>query len=193
MNTVEFDSLKRVLFGKQKQANAINDAVVTIVGDILKERAGCSWQCEDDVVTLIVNELNDAIANADTADRLFVQLVAGVDSYTNLTLDDVLMLVAEQPNPESPKYIFRIKVFGDVDVAENAAEMEDADNSVHTTSVQHSSGIQETPDSCVARVNKVKRELLAVVPSGLERYLPDESDRCLYVAETYYRSAGKCL
>lgn len=189
MTVEEYDALKHVLFGNQKQANVINDAVVGIVGGKLKE-LGNSWDTEDAAIEVIKNILNDAINAPSTVDEDLVKLIAGEMSCNNLHADDVMVLTVEQPNPESPKHNFRIIIFGSEEQIRQPDTTETA--GIHMVPDVPTSS-EPKDDDYVARVKEIKDKLLPLVPTAIKKVLIDETEQCLCIAEYYYKGVGQCL
>lgn len=110
------ENVKKVLFGNQKQADVINDAVAEDVTAWLKELygEGCCYS-EDGVVKTISQALQDACDPGEIANETLVKYVAGKKSLENLknALGPCVVNVS-QPNMDSPKRKFRIHVLGEV-------------------------------------------------------------------------------
>lgn len=188
MNVEEYNALKHVLFGNQKQANVINDAVVGIVGEKLKG-LNYSWDSEDAIINVIKDMLNNAINAPGAADEELVKLVAGDMSCNNLHADDVMVLTVDQPNPESPKHNFRIMIFG----SSEQILQPDTNETIGIHMVPATTEPVATDDDYPARVREIKSKLLPLVPTAVKNALSDETEQCLCIAEYYYKGVGQCL
>lgn len=189
MTPVQFDNLKHVLFGNQKQANTINDAVVGIVGKKLLER-GVDLETESSVAEGIQAVLTEAITNPGSADELLIRLVAGDISYTNLGCGEVLTVLVDIPNPESPKVVFRIALLdSSMLVKEESVEVKAPFECVEEDDVDvDTKKHPELIDDFVLRVQALKETMLPMVPTAVKNVIADEAEQCLCIAEYYYRS-----
>lgn len=95
---MRYESVKKVLFGNQKQANVQNEVVVNIIGDALRIPEGAS---ESGVHNCIINYLN-SMQKDDTVVRLLV----GEPSFKVISSGQPYEIKSDRPNDESPKRIF---------------------------------------------------------------------------------------
>lgn len=183
------ENVKRVLFGKQKQANVTNEAVVRIVADDLIATIGASClSSEDAVVDGIKSYLLQNLEGNLKHNDVVLMLIVGEAGHRVITLGEGPRVVsAEQPNAESPKRIFRVYQLGETPEPIMSGPVF-VGGPVLTPP---SSG--STPSSSAvdqydykARVEQLKKDILPLVPDAVKKELSDPTEQCLCCAEFYY-------
>lgn len=193
----QFDNVKHVLFGNQKQANVINEAVVKIVArGLLEISSSTACDSEDAVVTTLTNYFQTLIDNNQMGNETLVLLTAGEQSLENLRNVGPKVVNVEQPNPESPKFNFRVYMLG---------EVPDIDRTVTTTTEQpeikplretgnapyvysEDNPLYDPTDDFPTRVKKITDAILPLVPDAVKRELSDPTAQALCCAEYFYRN-----
>lgn len=184
----ELANVKAVLFGNQKQANVINDAVVSIVAQYL-DSVGQDMQTEELVITGIQDNLRlIAERGVRKEEEVFVQLVAGHKSYCILKEGSPCVVSVNQPNTESPKHNFRILVLGEEDV-EEGVESKDMDFEAGKHFEKPAAAPDEVfdPDDSIAeQTRKLKDAIIPMCPPSVKEELADEYAQALYCAQAYF-------
>ena len=192
LQMMEAENIKKVLFGNQRQADAINDAVVNFIGNFIADNNVGSVATEDAVIDTISEYLSRCIDRPEIANELVIRFITGDMGYANLKSGAPLSLSVKQPNIESPKLLFRIVVFGDDpvvpiktpaptftgEVVDDSAASVTADKKVEGT------------ETFAERAERIKKEILPIVPDAVRREVTDEYAQALCCAEYYYRSVG---
>lgn len=186
LNETQLENVKHVIFGLQKQANVTNEAVVKIVSTGLVQAMGENCiDTEQSTVDSIKAYLESLLSGEVSPNKILVMLVAGEESLAMLNADGPKVVTVDQPNPESPKNVFRINLLGaalddiktDVDVPMDAP--------VGTTEepTEHREGW-----SMQQEVEHIKSEILKVTPETVKQELAgNEWAQALYCAKEYYR------
>lgn len=178
--------IKKLLFGNQKQANAINDAVVSIVTDLFEKNA-TPREPGVEPYQAMYNFISELTATGHTLsddESLFIQLVCGKASYETLKSGVPFIVTCDQPSTESPKYNFRITTLG-----EEAEEEPDPSTSMHVANkpTVGPDEVYSDDDDFATRARKIKDAILPMVPTGVKAEIPDnEYAQALCCAEYYY-------
>lgn len=180
---MDTSNVKAVLFGKQKQANVINDSVVKIISTALsKAYPGTNFDSEDSVIAAIEQFLNDGM-NFQCHDDQVIMLLIGPESFNVFKSEGPKVVVTNQPNPESPKRTFRIYALGNVDEA--------------TVEVNAGGPVLITPDllpitdgvekeNYKTRVEDLLKQIQPLVPEAVKKELEDPYQQALCCAEYFY-------
>lgn len=187
-------NVKRVIFGNQKQANVTNEAVVKIIASgIASVKHSSVLNSEIEFVDACEEYLNDCVKGR-TPDDTLVMLLAGEQSLANVKADGPRVVKVSQPNPESPKYIFRVCMLGeDADVDMSATEGEIETSSISLSSSKVSTDCPyERDDDLATRARKIKDAILPLCPDTVKKEIPnDEYAQALCYAEYYYKNIAK--
>lgn len=178
----ELDNVKRVLFGLQKQANVINQTVVSIVAKELVSAFGeQAVQTEENVINSIKEFLQHAI-DTSNYNEIPLLLMAGEVSKANLDEGGPLIVVVDQPNPESPKHTFRIGKLGE----ENAEVNHEVDaGTSHYGTINN----DVDPDDIVTQTEVLKNKILAVAPeSVVVEFNGNDYAAALYLYPSYAKA-----
>lgn len=184
INPNEFENLKKVLFGNQVQASIINDAVVGIVYRYIYENhlPGVNLDTEDAAVVTVCSALSSLMLDATKLsydDEIFIRLVAGDSSYNNVMSGEPAISEATQPNPESPKRLFRIHIIGVDSVSE---ETETTLPKVHLSEI---SGDSDTA-SLRSKAEQIYKMIEPVIPDTIKQNVPDKYAQALLVAKVFF-------
>ena len=183
----QLDNVKHVLFGNQKQANVINDAVVGIVAEgLLEITHSAALDTESNVVEAIKGYLQAKIDGGPGSDTL-VKLVAGEQSFANLSAVGPKTVYAEPISPESPKYNFRIVMLGDQPGIDHEAEAR-AEQPVLNTSIPYEPGFVPDDVSYTAQADYLKNAILPLLPPLIMQELQDEWKAALVGSQYYFRN-----
>lgn len=192
LTTEQVTNVKQVLFGKQKQANVTNEAVVKIIARALSSNFGEDvLNSEKSVVKACTDFLQKCIDSAtdesfEDIDETVVMLLAGEKSLACLMSAGPKEVYSAQPNPESPKYIFRVIPLGDQPDIDMSAESDIPDKSDRP----NLETIEVNPqcNSYVDLANELCKRILPFVTQPIVNDLPDNVyAQCLCAAEGYYR------
>lgn len=182
ITTEQFENVKHVLFGLQKQANVINESVVTIVTRKLLEIYGADAVMSEDAVAKTIESYLIEARDSDSVDDLLVMLIAGEQSLQNIKAIGPTYVDVVQPNPESPKVNFRVCVLGEETLVERNSNVgyKSIDVSPSDTSIRED-------DDFSTRARKIKDCILPSVPDAVKAEIPDnEYAQALCCAEYYY-------
>lgn len=188
INEEALQNVKSTLFGNQKQANVINDAVVAIVAQYL-DGEGVDMSTLESTATGIYETLQEVAHTGMTSHgEMFVQLVAGRKSYDVLKEGLPYIVTQNQPNAESPKINFRVIVVGEEepeDVVENGEK--DVYTGVKFDKPAAAPDEVLNPDDTVAeQVRKLKDAILPMCPDAVKAEISDEYAQALYCAQAYF-------
>lgn len=184
-------NVKHVLFGNQKQANVTNEAVVKIVARGISEVKGAnSLNSESSFVEACRDYLQMVIEAKTTGTDTLIMLLAGEKSLANLNDIGPKQVYVNQPNPESPKHVFRILMLGQ----EAEVDMSAEDNVIPVSSGASvsTSCPYERDDDIPTKARKIKDAILPLVPDIVKKELAgNEYAQALYEAEYYYKNVYK--
>lgn len=179
---LQFKNVKAVLFGNQKQANAINDAVVTLVTEELLSYPGGNLDSEDGVIACITDVINEMIdAGLNSTNRMFLLLTTGPNSVHVLEEHGPLRLDVTQPSDQSPKHNFRIVPMGYVAPEVKVHEMAPAAKPAATVDE-----VLDPTDSFAEQARKLKDAILPTVPGPIKDEVSDEYAQALLCAQSYF-------
>lgn len=210
----QLSNVSHVLFGNQKQASVINAAVVKIVARGLADVSGESClNTEQSVIETISDYLQTMCDTGVIGDHNLVMLLAGEQSLANLLEVGPKTLHVNQPNPESPKYTFRVGMLGEEPEVDNSAEtlgdvfsgmgmlikgagtVTPVDGSGKPVFTHHASSESTTccpynpTDDFPTRARKIKDAILPLCPNAVKTEIPDnEYAQALCMAEYYYKN-----
>lgn len=177
--------IKKLLFGNQKQANAINDSVVKIVSEYFYTHES-ELTVDGDLATKMYTMIQNITAGERTEDYsqdLFLQLVCGPESFATWESGVPFIVTADQPSTESPKYNFRIYPLG----AEVPEEKEE-DTSLHIAAkpLVGPDEVYDDKDDFPTRARKIKDAILPMVPESVKKEIDNEYAQALCCAEYFY-------
>lgn len=184
-------NVKKVIFGNQKQANVTNEAVVKIIArGIAEEYSTDVLNSEESFVDACKNYLQSCIDNPASGDDTLVMLLAGEVSLANVKAEGPRVVHVNQPNPESPKFTFRVGILGeDVDVDMST---ESGESSVSDSKESGRVGVEcpyDKDDDYPTRARKIKDAILPLCPAAVKTEIPnDEYAQALCFAEYYYKN-----
>lgn len=189
VNDEFLENVKHVLFGLQKQANVINDAVVSIVASELIAAYGHeAVVSEESVVDGIRTYLEHAITSGiDSIDEQVAKLIAGTQSVANLKMEAPRIVSCEPISDTSPKRAFRVYILGDKpDVEITAEEGSGAINATARPKVSPDE-VTDPNDDFYTRACKLRDAIMPLVSEGVKAEIPDnEFAQALCCAEYYY-------
>lgn len=185
MNRIEkIECVKKVLFGNQKQADSINDAVCGLVVDYLNSKGlDTNLDSIDTAATAIESAIRKFIENPtqDVNAAIFIKLTTGERGYSNIMSGEVITLEVYTPNPDSPKHYFVARVFGD-DAAAVPVDLHSAEG-VAKAVTEEASDINDYK----TYVQDLKKKMIPLVPSVIKEALSDENEQCLCIAQYYFK------
>ena len=186
----QVDNVKHVIFGNQKQANVQNESVVKIIARALTKEFGESClNTEADVVESIRKLLLGCIDNGTAScDSNLIMLIAGEKSLANLEAMGPKTVIVNQPNPESPKFTFRIAMLGedpDVDMEAEVGDVKAGASSAITYDVNASDLTLKERALCI------KEQLVAIAPQATLAEVQDDALSALLVAESFFKNGGE--
>lgn len=188
ISTEALANVKAVLFGNQKQANVINDAVVAIVTQFL-DGNGVDMSTQNTTAEGIYTTLKEcAEYGLSKENEVFVQLVAGRNSYNVLKEGSPYIVSQNQPNADSPKYNFRIQIVGE-EAPDDEVESGDKEMYTGMKFEKPAASLDEVinPDDTIAeQVRKLKDAILPMCPEGVKSEVENEYAQALYCAQAYF-------
>lgn len=181
--------VKKLLFGNQKQANVINDAVATIVcrtfynlppedraGNDLNEQMYAAIQATVSFITSGEKVSPDG--------RTFIMLTCGADALALLSSGTPYIVNMWQPSIESPKWNFRIAPLG---VNEQVEEESHDESAPVGKPLVGPDEVYSDNDSLAQRVEKIKNAIVPMAPqSAMAELGNDEYKVALCYAEYFY-------
>ena len=181
-----FKSIKECLFGLQKQANVINDGVITIIASELARLGYPDFSDADEVKDAIVDLLNKMLQGTDTFSDEALLLIAGPQSYANIDAVGPKTVYSDKPSTESPKWIFRINMLGeDAEVIHEVEPGERLAESISKPTVSPDE-VTSPDDDFQTRADKIRDAILPMVPAGVKMEVSDPYAQALCCAEYYY-------
>ena len=185
----QLTNVKHVLFGKQKQANVINESVVKIVAKGISEVCGASSLDSESAFVEAVNDyLKRIVEGGTTGTDNLIMLLCGEQSLANLNEIGPKQVYCNQPNPESPKYIFRILMLGEEPDVDNSAIDDVQTTTASTPSTVSFASLYERDDDIPTRAEKIKNAIVKTVPDAVKRELDgNEWAQALYCAQDYFK------
>lgn len=187
----QLTNVKHVLFGKQKQANVINESVVKIVARGISEVSGASvLDSESSFIAAVTSYLTRVIEGSTSGTDTLIMLLCGEQSYANLSEIGPKEVYCHQPNPESPKFIFRILMLGEEPDVDNSAEDGSYSEPAKSSSVNFTD-MYEKDDDIPTRARKIKDAILTTVPDVVKQELSgNDYAQALYCAQDYFKYAN---
>lgn len=182
------DDLKRVLFGLQKQANAINDGVVEIVAMVL-DKLGADRSSEEACVNSIKETLEkilrSEVSREDVLIKVFVILTAGVCSWDVLDECVPATVLVNRPSQDSPKFIFRVtNISESMSLFDEQTEIEIKQSqppTVETTMLPS--------ETFAGQAKRALDSILPCVPNAVKQEIPGNVwAQALCCAEAFYKS-----
>lgn len=188
MNTkVEFDSVKKVLFGNQVQSSVMNDAIATIVLNYIKATRNIAVSNCDEAVTVLSDIITELINRSSykVDDEYFLRLVLGNTGYNNVISGDPVVLNVNRMSPESPKHTFRVSLFG-VDADDREVSIDTILKDEVMVELDSDADSEET-NPYVRIANGICEEVAPYVPDALKQNVSDKYIRALITAKHLYK------
>lgn len=179
------DNIKQLIFGQQKQANVINDAVVKIIARELAEKEGKDdFFTIDDVEFAITEYLKGAVAG-NAYDETAMMLIVGEQSLANLKSGDLVSVSAETASETSTKVNFRIRPLSGED---EAVDVSGVRGNTGTVDKPHAVTLSELPPNATfqTEVDALRDKLLPLVPDAVKAEVADPYAQALFAAKSYY-------
>lgn len=157
MNT--YDELKKILFGNQKQGDAINTAVVNLVGQVLDHNTRGEWPAR-------IKEYSEEEFKKSNPNLNILSLIYGVGIYDIAGVLKDAHVECTKPYSDSPKYVFTavtsegLRVSLDTDVESSETDVVSSDVEVSSVSYE--------ADDHVARAIAVKNKVYPFVPESVK-------------------------
>lgn len=184
-------NVKKVIFGNQKQANVTNEAVVKIIARGISEKHSADvLDSEESFVDACKNYLQSCIDNPTYGDDTLIMLLAGEVSLANIKADGPRVVHVNQPNPESPKFTFRVGMLGeDVGIDMDANSGDNVVSEVKQSRKVNIDCPYDKDDDYLTRARKIKDAILPLCPASVKTEIPnDEYAQALCFAEYYYKN-----
>lgn len=154
-----YDELKKVLFGNQKQGDAINMVVAKIVGDTVAENTP-EGEWPQRIEQYVKSEINKEYPNLMVLALIFGVNVFGVKDFSNAEI------FASQPYPDSPKWVFELMTnTGDMismDLSGTKSALTEAEESLFESKTEYSA------DDHVSRAQAEKDKIYPLVPASIK-------------------------
>lgn len=176
----DLQPLKELIFGLQKQANVQNDAVVGIIAQELVEKAGVKSFASSNLKEDIFGYLYGCGHHSIQPNEAALRLIIGEESYNAYKSADECEPHGDYPNPESPKYVFRLLPVSDAD-RENRERIA---NLPMFKADREQREKQQKLDKLQAVINS-NPELHAIMVDGSNKYGTSKSERIKYIIEHY--------
>lgn len=183
----QLENVKHVMFGKQKQANVTNEAVVKLIAGDLETCYGSSClNSEETVKDAIKRYLEETIDGKFNNNDMVVMLIVGEQSYNCMKSSGPRVVSVDNPNPDSPKVLFRVYILGEVPEAQVSSDV--TVGGPVLTPAKPSGSVDHSIDQYdyKTRVDMLVKEILPLVPEGVKKELTDPIAQCLCCAEYYY-------
>lgn len=187
-------NVKHVIFGLQKQANVTNEAVVKIVARGISRVSGeAALNSEESFINAVRDYLQYCIDKGFTDDENLIMLIAGEVSLAVLNEMGPKTVYVDQPNPESPKHIFRINKLGEevsIDMSAESGVYAPA-SAVPSAPTVDPDAVYDVDDDFYTRARKIKAAILPTIPDAVKENIPDNDwAQALCCAEYFYNYKG---
>lgn len=189
----QLENVKHIMFGKQKQANVTNEAVIKLIANGLVSAYGnYCLDTEESTKNTIKRYVQDTVNDRFVDNDVVILLIVGEQSFNCIKSDGPKTVSVEQPNPESPKVLFRVYALGEVPEAEiesygRLGAGPQFVSPAEVSTVPNASGEKNlTLYDYKARVESLVKEILPLVPDGVKSELSDPYQQCLCCAEYFY-------
>lgn len=184
--------VKAVLFGKQKQANVINDGVVAIVGRGIAEATTgeSALSTELNFVNAVTAFLDKCIDDGKPVNSVILMLLGGEQSLLALQEDGPKTVIAESAGPDTPKYHFGISKIGAMSEA-TPADLGMGTASASTEDMpKQSSEPGFIPDdlSYTAQRDFLIKKIVPLVPEAVKAELSSPVEQALVGAQWYFKT-----
>ena len=182
-----FKSIKECLFGLQKQANVINDGVITIIASELARLGYPEFNDSEEVKDAINELLTKLLQGTDTFSDEALLLIVGPQGWANLDAVGPKYVYVDKPSTESPKWIFRINMLGeDAEVETEVDPGEKLAENISKPAVSPDE-VYSPSDDFYTRARKIKDAILPMVPAAVKTEIADnEFAQALCCAEYFY-------
>lgn len=183
-NEEQLTVVKHVIFGLQRQANVINDAVVKIIArGIANFMGGAECMCDERTFAdAVASYLNECVVQGSASDPDLVMLIAGEKSLAALNAAGPKIVTCDTVSDDSPKYNFRIAKLGQT-LADNSYAVKPKKEAVQITGEY----VKED-ESYRAQAEKLKNDILAVAPEAMKAEINDNDYMLALCAAPYYFS-----
>lgn len=180
--------VKAVLFGKQKQANVINDGVVAIVGRGIAEATSGESALADEAsfVEAVSSFLQTSVDTMRPVNGTVLMLIVGEQGMLNLQADGPKTVFVESAGPDTPKYNFGIYPLGETPEAEPApvAAVPVGDMPKFTPETQ-----KKFEDmSYTAQRDFLIQKIVPLVPEPVKQELSSPVEQALVGAQWYFKN-----
>ncbi len=188
------DNVKHVLFGNQKQANVINDAVAQIVAEGVAELTDVgSLDSEDFFIGAVYDLLTNVVNGTARMPEKLMALICGYESVKFYNESGPKIVTKDIPNPESPKVLFRIYPLGANDASTENKKVVAGESG---TEITHT--VKEMPpevkvtrdENAYEHVQVLISKLAPLCPSAPARELGGDKILCALYASEYYFSSN---
>lgn len=180
----QLEVVKHVMFGLQRQANVINDAVVKIIArGIVNFNGDDSCLASENIFAdTVVSFLNKAVADNNVSDETLLMLIAGEQSLACLKAEGPKMVTSDYISDDSPKRNFRITMLGSASV----------DNSYDVDIKKPEGPVLQAYDghelTYREQAEKLKDDILPIVPEAMRAEISDNDYMLALCAAPYYFS-----
>lgn len=186
MTTTKFseqhlDNIKQIIFGQQKQANVINDAVVKIIARELADKAGKDDLFTIDDVEFAIMEYLKGAVGGNTYDDTAMMLIVGEQSLANLRSDELVTVTAETASDTSTKVNFRIRPLSGAEADVDSTGVR-GDAQATSYNKPAATTMQERDPNATFQntVDDLRDKLLPMVPDAVKAEVSDPYAQALY-------------
>lgn len=186
MTTTKFseqhlDNIKQIIFGQQKQANVINDAVVKIIARELADKAGKDDLFTIDDVEFAIMEYLKGAVGGNAYDDTAMMLIVGEQSLANLKSDELVTVTAETASDTSTKVNFRIRPLSGADAdVDSTGVRGDAQAKSYDKSAATAMRERDPNATFQNTVDDLRDKLLPMVPDAVKAEVSDPYAQALY-------------
>lgn len=163
-----YEELKKVLFGEQKQGDAINSVVAVIVGKDIATSSTTACTTREDWLNAI-RKYTEFVINNGVANRSnTIALLYGLEAVDAIYNEDINDFGCKQPYPDSPKCVFYL-----TGNSGNTYSLSDTESGEWL----YASDIPETAiveDEYVLRAKKLKDAIYPLIPVSVRRKFTGE-------------------
>lgn len=190
LSEAQKEVVKAVLFGKQKQANVINDGVVAIVGKGIAEATSGSSVLESEpaFIDAVESFLKTCVETGRPVNSMILMLLGGEQSLLCLQNEGPKTIICESAGPDTPKYHFGICMLGSMpETAPAEIEGESAPVDDRPKFTQEEQKKFEDM-SYAAQCDYLIQKITPLVPEAVKKELSVPAEQALVGAQWYFKN-----
>lgn len=185
------DNIKALLFGQQKQASVINDAVVKMVARELSSVLGVSDTVDvDDAHAKIMSYLFACVNSSAPYTDDVLMLIVGEQGLANLKSGEEVTVTEDDASETSTKKYYRIEVKGQNAAVDNSGDLGykvKQQNALPNGGVANYGGRDRNADFWT-QAQQLRGAIQPLVPDAVKQEIPDNVfAQCLVCAEQYFK------